>query len=92
MHPLVRDLYKRILIAGRDYPLGLPYVREKAKAAIMKNCGITDILALKKAVRYGRWQVKEMMAVSQLRKYRQLRHRYGDVSVEATVEQAETTR
>ena len=29
MHPLVRDLYKRFLIVGRDYPQGLPYVRAK---------------------------------------------------------------
>jgi len=29
MHPLVRDLYKRFLLVGRDYPLGLNYVREK---------------------------------------------------------------
>jgi hypothetical protein len=33
MHPKVRDLYKRFLIAGRHYPQGLPYVREKVKAA-----------------------------------------------------------
>jgi len=42
MHPLVRDLYKRVLIVGRDYPhpRGLPYVREKWKAALRnpENC------------------------------------------------------
>ena len=31
MHPLVRDLYKRIILCGRDYPGGLEVVRRKAK-------------------------------------------------------------
>ena len=42
MHPLVRDLYKRALIVGRDYPHpdGLEYVRRVWKAALRdgKNC------------------------------------------------------
>ena len=42
MHPLVRDLYKRAIIAGRDYPHpdGLDYVRRTWKAALRdsKNC------------------------------------------------------
>ena len=42
MHPLVRDLYKRALIVGRDYPHpdGLGYVRRVWKAALRdgKNC------------------------------------------------------
>lgn len=29
IHPLVRDLYKRLMFVGRDYPLGPSYVREK---------------------------------------------------------------
>jgi hypothetical protein len=37
MHPLVRDLYKRVLIVGRDYPHpgGLEFVKRKWKAAIL---------------------------------------------------------
>jgi hypothetical protein len=40
MHPLVRDLYKRVILVGRDYPLGLDYVRTQWKQAIRnpKNC------------------------------------------------------
>jgi len=42
MHPLVRDLYKRAIIVGRDYPHpdGLDYVRRTWKAALRdsKNC------------------------------------------------------
>lgn len=40
MRPIVRDLYKRFLIAGRHYPQGLQFVREKAKAAFFENADI----------------------------------------------------
>jgi hypothetical protein len=40
MHPLVRDLYKRVLHAGRDYPTGLEHVKHVWKAALRnpRNC------------------------------------------------------
>ena len=40
MHPLVRDLYKRVLHVGRDYPLGLDYVKRVWKQALTNpaNC------------------------------------------------------
>ena len=42
IHPLVRDLYKRALLAGRDYPHpeGMDYVRRKWKMALRdsRNC------------------------------------------------------
>ena len=38
----VRNLYKRIIIAGRDYPAGLDYVRQKAKAEFAKRAHIQD--------------------------------------------------
>jgi hypothetical protein len=40
MHPLVRDLYKRVLHVGRDYPLGIEYVRDTWKKALRnpQNC------------------------------------------------------
>ena len=40
MHPLVRDLYKRALMVGRDYPQGLDYVRTAWKKALrnQQNC------------------------------------------------------
>ena len=40
MHPLVRDLYKRFLIAGRHHPQGLEYVKERVKKALMENANI----------------------------------------------------
>lgn len=40
MHPLVRDLYKRVLIVGRDYSFGLNHVKTTWKRAIRnpQNC------------------------------------------------------
>lgn len=40
MHPLVRNLYKRALLVGLDYPKGLEHVKRVWKEAIRnpKNC------------------------------------------------------
>lgn len=102
MHPLVRDLYKRALVVGRDYPLGLEYVRRTWKKALRnpENCpacyqnvvvGAEDGTAipvlppynreqerqLHKAVGRGRFMVREMIGVIQLKKYRSMKQRYG---------------
>ena len=76
MNSKVRDLYKRFLLVGRDYPVGLPRVREKVKAAFFENRHLTDPLAIKKAIKRGRWIVREMIGVVQLKKYRTLNRRY----------------
>jgi hypothetical protein len=87
MHPLVRDLYKRALVVGRDYPAGLTYVRETWKKALKnpQNCPscFTDPNSracekeLAKAVGRGRHMVREMIGVIQLKKYRAMKQRYG---------------
>jgi hypothetical protein len=40
MHPLVRDLYKRVVFIGRDYPTGWPHVQSIWKNALRNpdNC------------------------------------------------------
>lgn len=78
MNPFVRDLYKRILYAGREYPAGLSKVRSKAKEAFYNNKDLKDDIDIKKAVSYGRYMVREMNAISKLAKYRALRKRYGN--------------
>ena len=50
----VRNLYKRILLAGRDYPLGLDYVRQKAKAEFAKRAHIRDDVEAR-AIPSARW-------------------------------------
>ncbi len=76
MDPRVRDLYKRFLYVGRDYPLGLPYVREKVKDAFFKTRHLKDPIEIKKAVKKGRYIVRELIGVIQLKKYRTLNNRY----------------
>jgi hypothetical protein len=44
MNPLVRDLYKRFIVVGRDYPAGLEHVRTRVKAAFFKNQDVEDEL------------------------------------------------
>lgn len=77
MHRLVRDLYKRFLHVGRDYPAGLPFVRAKARAAILANRELTVEEDILRAVHKGRWWVNELIGVVQLKKYRAMRQRYG---------------
>lgn len=93
MHPLVRDLYKRAIIVGRDYPhpRGLNYVRDVWKKAIRdeKNFPNATVIhesnwnpvkheqEIRKAVGRGRYAIREMVGVIQLKKYRAMRRRYG---------------
>jgi hypothetical protein len=77
MHPLVRDLYKRFLVVGRDYPAGLDLVRAKAKEAFFKKSDLATELEIKRAVARGRWMVRELQGVVQLKKYREMRSRYS---------------
>ena len=78
MDSRVRNLYKRILIVGRDYPAGLARVRQRAKEEFFKRANIADGLELNRAIHYGRYMVKEMTGVIQLKKYRTLRQRYDE--------------
>lgn len=75
MHPFVRDLYKKIITVGRDYPTGLAHVRKKAKEMILKHRH-AEGAELKRAVHYGRYMLREMIGVVQLKKYRTLKKRY----------------
>jgi hypothetical protein len=78
MHPLVRDAYKKLLFAGRDYPGGLAVVRERAKAAFMANAHLTDELEIKKAVKGARYMARELYTVAAVKKYRALKKSYYD--------------
>eukprot|EP01038_Epipyxis_sp_PR26KG_P009478 gene9478-12769_t len=76
MNPLVRDLYKRFLFAGRDYPLGLNYIRERAKKEFMEKANITCDIEVKKCIAKGRYWAREVIAISKFHKYREMRKRY----------------
>lgn len=76
MHPQVRDLYKRIIHVGREYPLGLNWVRDKAKTWFAQNKDVTDDIELRRHIANGRHMVREMQAVIFLKKYRHLKRTY----------------
>jgi hypothetical protein len=76
MHPLVRNLYKRFLIVGRDYPQGLAHVRMKVKEAIFQNKHINSDLELKRAISRGRYMVRELQSIVKIHKYRTLKRNY----------------
>ncbi|KAL7551639.1 hypothetical protein ACHAWF_014821 [Thalassiosira exigua] len=94
IHPLVRDLYKRAIIVGKDYPHpdGLDYVRRKWKEALRDpnnfNCKLIkgegqeiakdNERIIRKAVGRGRCVIREMEGTIQLKKYRTMRRHYGD--------------
>ena len=76
MTPRVRDLYKRILHAGRDYPQGLAYVRDRAKKEFFKKKSLTEEVDILKAIGYGRYMARELVAIAGLHKYRSMKKRY----------------
>ena len=80
MDPRVRDLYKRVITVGRDYPTGLSHVREKAKCEFFKQANLHDGLEINRAINYGRYMVREMTGIIQFKKYRALKQRYEDES------------
>ncbi|CAH0480327.1 unnamed protein product [Peronospora belbahrii] len=92
MNPKVRDLYKRFLFVGRDYPLGLAYTREKVKDAFFQNRKLTDPVLIKKAIKRGRWMVREMVGVIQLKKYRTLNSRYTSEDLREKLRAIESRR
>jgi hypothetical protein len=100
MHPLVRDLYKRVLMVGRDYPAGLDYVKVTWKKAFRNPENVpswnlnTPLQSkacqqeLNKAVARGRHMVREMEGVIQLKKYRAMKKRYGQPAEDPAIRQA----
>jgi len=93
MHPLVRDLYKRAMVVGRDYPhpRGMDFVRETWKKAIRDQpTNFNDPKQMEKEIRKlvgkGRYAIREMIGVIQLKKYRTMRRRYDGGTIDANGE------
>ena len=77
MHPLVRNLYRRAIVLGRDYPLEMSAYREKTKEMFWKNKDLVDEIEIRRAVARGRWYLRnEIAGVIKLKKYRTLKARY----------------
>ena len=77
MNHRVRDLYKRFMVAGRVYPGGIEVVRRRTKEAFFSNAHITDKVEVLRAIRIGRHMVRELYAVAQLKKYRNMKSKYN---------------
>jgi len=78
MHPLVRDLYRRTIVVGREYPGGLDVVRRKAKEYFKANAHLQTEEEIKAAVARGRWYLNnEIVGVIKLKKYRAMAKRYS---------------
>ncbi|CAM9117775.1 unnamed protein product, partial [Sphacelaria rigidula] len=76
MHPLVRDLCKRFVLAARRHPSGERFVKDKAMEAFRQNAALKDEIEIKRAVARGRRVVRDIEALSRLSKYRAMRRRY----------------
>ncbi|CAB4385869.1 unnamed protein product [Rhizophagus irregularis] len=73
----VRDLYKKLLFLGREYPSGYEnFFRPKLKAAFLKNRDLKNYHEIKKAIDLGEYVIKELETLYYLRKYRSLKRSY----------------
>ena len=77
MDPRVRQLYKKLLFIGREYPAGYEKFRAGCKAAFLKK---RDLPAdqVQKAIEHGEYVYKELEALWFLKKYRSMKTRYYD--------------
>lgn len=76
MHALVRDLYKRFLLAGKNYPQGLDYVRKIVKEAFLKSKDLENEIDIKKCIAKGRYEARQLQYFNQFHKYRLMKKRY----------------
>ena len=76
MHPLVRDLCKRIILVSKIYPGGAEYVLNRYRQALVKNREVVDDLKLKTLIRQGRYWVRELEMVAKIHKFRAMKSKY----------------
>eukprot|EP01088_Endostelium_zonatum_P012732 TRINITY_DN269_c0_g1_i1.p2 TRINITY_DN269_c0_g1~~TRINITY_DN269_c0_g1_i1.p2 ORF type:complete len:107 (-),score=24.09 TRINITY_DN269_c0_g1_i1:166-486(-) len=72
-----KDLYKRMLFAGRDYPQGITVFRTGLKKAFLANKNEQDPAKIENALARGEYVLKEILALNSLHKYRSLRRAYS---------------
>jgi len=84
MHPLVRDLLRRVVYLAEIHPNREQFLaRVRAKLAENKNIDINDEFAIRKVVAKGRWELREEGDLINLMKYRALRQRYGSQAADS---------
>lgn len=79
LHRAVRKLYKQLIFVGKHFPLpGIEKVRKKAKTEFMKHRDEKDEEKIKELIAWGRFSIREIEALNQLHRYRNLKKKYYD--------------
>ena len=85
MNPRVRQLYKELIFTASLYSsLPLETCRNKIKKEFFKNKDLAeDSVEFKKALAWGRWQIKEMQGAHEISLYRKMRNHYEEEDYES---------
>lgn len=80
INPRARGLYKELIFTASLYnALPLDTCRNKIKKQFIKNKDLTeDSAEFKKALAWGRHEIKEMKAMHEIRVYRRMKSQYED--------------
>ena len=80
MNPRVRELYKELIFTASLYnALPLETCRNKIKTQFFKNKDLSeDSPEFKKALAWGRYEIKNMQAMHEIRVYRRMKDHYED--------------
>lgn len=79
MHPRVRQQYKLFMMLAPRHPtFDVAKVRGKVRAAFHAHRDVAvDSAEFKRALAWGRYQLKELEALIDFHRYRAMRARYG---------------
>ncbi|CAM9327043.1 unnamed protein product [Discosporangium mesarthrocarpum] len=77
MHPLVRDLLKRLILVSRSHPSGERWVKDRIRESLQTNANLSEEIDIRRAVARGRRAAREAETFSRFTRYRILRKRYG---------------
>ncbi|CAL3965064.1 unnamed protein product [Diplocarpon coronariae] len=72
----VINVYKELLVLGRDYPLGFAYFRPRLHKAFISHASLTDEADIRQGIKKADFVKKEIEALYYLKRYRALRQRY----------------
>ncbi|CAM9591101.1 unnamed protein product [Hapterophycus canaliculatus] len=80
MHPLVRNLCRRFVLAARRHPSGEAWFKDQVKEALRNNALLSSEEEIRRAVARGRRVVRDAEKFSRFSRYRAMRRRYSDRS------------
>jgi hypothetical protein len=73
----VQQLMREIIHASRAWPAGPEDAKNRARKIMAANAHLTNPYDISKAVGQGRWMVSQMHEVARLKRYREMKKRYG---------------